>query len=125
MEALVERSDVGLVVVATAHDSLAAVTTAAFLRRAGHRVCGKKGKIDITGLGGSYGVERLSWYRMLPEMGPPETTIWEYPMADDSWENEMGEFLEDIRLDRQPSAGLADAQAALRVIEEVYRVSGM
>jgi predicted dehydrogenase len=88
-------------------------------------IYGKNGKIDISGLGGSYGVERLSWYRMLPEMGPPETTIWEYPMADDSWENEMGEFLEDIRLDRQPSAGLADALAALRVIDEVYRVSEM
>ena len=32
-----------------------------------------------TGLGGSYGVERLTCYRMLPEMGPPETTAWEYP----------------------------------------------
>ena len=28
----------------------------------------------IDGLGGSYGVERLTWYRMLPEMGPPDTT---------------------------------------------------
>ena len=88
-------------------------------------IYGKKGKLEISGLGGSYGVERLSWYRMLPEMGPPETTIWEFPMADDSWENEMSEFLEDIRLDREPSAGLPDALAALRVIEEVYRVSGM
>ncbi len=88
-------------------------------------IYGKSGKLEISGLGGSYGVERLSWYRLLPEMGPPETTIWEFPMADDSWENEMGEFMEDIRLDRQPSAGLADALAALRVIEEVYRASGM
>jgi len=84
-------------------------------------VYGKRGKLEISGLGGSYGVERLAWYRMLPEMGPPETTIWEYPMADDSWEHEMAEFQEDIRQDRRPAAGLADAQAALRVIEEVYR----
>lgn len=84
-------------------------------------IYGKVGKLEVSGLGGSYGVERLAWYRMLPEMGPPETTMWEYPMADDSWEQEMAEFLEDIRRDRRPSAGLADAQAALRVVEEVYR----
>ena len=40
------------------------------------------GKLQIDGLGGSYGIERLTHYRMLPEMGPPETTIWEYPQGD-------------------------------------------
>jgi D-glycero-alpha-D-manno-heptose-7-phosphate kinase len=34
------------------------------------------GKLQVDGLGGSYGVERLSWCRMLPQMGP-ETTIWD------------------------------------------------
>jgi predicted dehydrogenase len=86
-------------------------------------VYGKVGKLEISGLGGSYGVERLAWYRMLPEMGPPETEIWEYPMADDSWEQEMAEFLEDIRQDRKPSCGLPDAAAALRVIEAAYRAT--
>ena len=42
-------------------------------------IYGRAGKLEIDGLGGSYGVERLTFYRMLPEMGPPETTIWEYP----------------------------------------------
>ena len=44
-------------------------------------------------------------------------------MADDSWDVEFREFLDDIRLGRQPSAGIADAQAALRVIEKVYEES--
>ena len=35
----------------------------------------------------------------------------------------FAEFLEDIRLGRQPAAGLADAQAALRVVEKVYQES--
>jgi predicted dehydrogenase len=87
-------------------------------------IYGKLGKLDLSGLGGSYGVEKITWYRMLPEMGPPETTSWEYPMGDDSWAVEMAEFFEDIRLDRKPSAGLSDAQAALRVIESIYRESG-
>ncbi len=84
---------------------------------------GKTGKLHIEGLGGSYGVERLTHYQMLPEMGPPPTTVWEYPMADDSWAVEFAEFLEDIRLNRPPAAGLADAHAALTIVEQVYRVS--
>ena len=85
---------------------------------------GRSGKLHIDGLGGSYGVERLACYKMLPEMGPPETTMWEYPMADDSWEVEMAEFLEDIELGRKPAAGLADAVAALDIVDAIYRRSG-
>lgn len=87
-------------------------------------IYGRDGKLDLSGLGGSYGTEKLTWYKMLPEMGPPETTCWEYPMADDSWAVELAEFYDDIRLDRAPAAGLADAHAALKIIEQVYKESG-
>ena len=83
-------------------------------------IYGRLGKLEISGLGGSYGVERLAYYAMLPEMGPPETTVWDYPMADNSWEVEFEEFLRDIRLGRTAEPGLAEAEAALRVIEKVY-----
>jgi predicted dehydrogenase len=86
-------------------------------------IYGRDAKLEISGLGGSYGVERLACYRMLPGMGPPETTIWEYPFADDSWERETAEFLEDIRLHRQPSPGIAEAEEALRIVERVYEES--
>jgi hypothetical protein len=36
----------------------------------------------------------------------------------------MQEFLKDIRLGREPSAGLADAAAALDVVHRIYRESG-
>jgi predicted dehydrogenase len=88
------------------------------------QIYGKTGKIEITGLGGSYGVERIAYYRMKPEMGPPETTIWEYPMLDDSWTVEFAEFVDDIRLMRTPAAGLREAMAVLGVIERIYEVSG-
>ena len=87
-------------------------------------ICGRDGKLEITGLGASYGTERLAFYAMKPEMGPPETTVWEYPMADDSWEAEFADFLEDIRLKRQPRPGIADAQAVLGVVERVYQENG-
>jgi predicted dehydrogenase len=87
-------------------------------------VYGRRAKLHVEGLGGSYGVERLAFYKMLPEMGPPETTIWEYPRSDESWALEFTEFLEDIRLGREPSAGLTDARAALSVVDEIHGLSG-
>ena len=87
-------------------------------------IYGHHGKLEISGLGGSYGVERITHYRMLPEMGPPETTVWEYPMSDNSWRVELEEFFDDIRFDRQPAAGLKDAIAALKIVEKIYKGSG-
>ena len=87
-------------------------------------IYGRAGKLQIDGLGGSYGVERLVWYRMLPQMGPPETTAWEFPMADNSWDTEMSEFFEDIEKERPSSPGLADALAVLEIVERIYEHSG-
>jgi predicted dehydrogenase len=83
-------------------------------------IYGRTGKLHIEGLGGSYGIERLAHYQMRAEMGPPDTTIYEYPQGDRSWELEFAEFLEDIRLGREPAAGLEAARAALTVVEAVY-----
>jgi predicted dehydrogenase len=87
-------------------------------------IYGRNGKLEINGLGGSYGVEKISFYRMLPQMGPPETTTWEYPFPDESWNLEFAEFLDDIRLGREPGAGLRDALAVAKVINAIYRKSG-
>jgi predicted dehydrogenase len=87
-------------------------------------IYGRTGKLQIDGLGGSYGVERLTFYRMLPEMGPPEMTSWDYPRGDDSWALEFQEFLDDISQRRTPSAGLAEARAALDVVAKIYEASG-
>ena len=87
-------------------------------------IYGRVGKLDISGLGGSYGVERLTHYKMLPEMGPPETASWEYPRGDASWALEFAAFLEDIRLGRTPEPGLADARAALEVVAKIYALNG-
>lgn len=84
-------------------------------------IYGRDGKLHWEGLGGSYGLERLTYYRMLPQMGPPETTCWEYPRGDESWKLEMAEFFEDIRLKRTPVPGLKEARAALAVVEQLQR----
>lgn len=87
-------------------------------------IYGKNAKLHIEGLGGSYGVERLSYYKMLPEMGPPETFIFEYPRGDQSWKIEMDEFFDDILLNRKSVPGPEEAIAALEVVEQIYRTSG-
>jgi hypothetical protein len=57
---------------------------------------------------------------MQPEMGPPPTTIYEYPMTDDSWNCEFQAFVEDIENRRARCPGVNDAQAALRIVERLY-----
>jgi predicted dehydrogenase len=87
-------------------------------------IYGRDGKIAIDGLGGSYGPERLTFYRMLPQMGPPETTVWEYPSGDASWSLETSAFLDDIRLGREPEPGLRAGIRTLEIVGDIYRRSG-
>ena len=75
-------------------------------------------------LGGSYGVERVTWYKMGPEMGPPETCTWENPMDDDFWRIETVAFLDDIEAGRQDSCRPEDGIATLRIVETIYERSG-
>jgi len=84
-------------------------------------IYGRDAKIAIDGLGGSYGPERLTFYKMLPQMGPPETKVWEYPAGDDSWGLETEAFLDDIRLDREPAPGLREGIRVLETVEMIYQ----
>ena len=86
-------------------------------------IYGRDAKLHWEGLGGSYGLEKLTFYKMLPQMGPPETTIWEFPRGDESWRIEMQEFFDDIRLKRTPVPGLQEAKAAMAVVEKIYASS--
>jgi predicted dehydrogenase len=86
-------------------------------------VFGRVGKLQIDGLGGSYGPERLTYYRMLPEMGPPEMTSWEYAGADVSWRGEFEHFGECVRLGLSPSGSLHDGLANLEVVQSLYQRS--
>ena len=84
-------------------------------------IYGRKGKLHLEGLGGSYGVESLTLYRMLPGMGPPETTRWEYPFPDRSWEAETAEFIAAINEGRRPLGDANEAVATMAVIERIYQ----
>jgi predicted dehydrogenase len=84
-------------------------------------IYGRKGKLTIEGLGGSYGLEKLTFHRMLPQMGPPETKSWEFPPPDRSWELEFQDLICAIEEDRTPMAGIVDAYATLKLVDEIYK----
>ncbi|WP_438479492.1 Gfo/Idh/MocA family protein [Oleiharenicola lentus] len=85
---------------------------------------GRDAKVSIDGLGGSYGPERCTYYKMLPQMGPPEITVWDYPAGDNSWALELAAFESDIRQQRAPSPGLHEGIRTLEIVEHIYRTSG-
>ena len=84
-------------------------------------IYGRHTKLHIDGLGGSYGVEKLFHYQMKPEMGIPDTKVYEFPGPDESWRNEMLAFERDVELKRKPDAGLAEVRAALQIVEAIYK----
>lgn len=84
-------------------------------------VYGRFAKAHVEGLGGSYGRERLTLYRMLPQMGPPETHSMEFDGPDESWAREMENFAAAIEKGTPLCGDLHDAMAALRIVEEVRR----
>ncbi len=82
-------------------------------------VYGQTGKLHVDGLGGSYGTETLAWYRMLPEMGPPESQVWTFDQPDASWGMETEAFAAAVNGEDSPGATLEDAMAALAIVQAV------
>lgn len=77
-------------------------------------------KLVIDGLGGSYGVEKLTHYQMRPELGPPDAAVYEYPGPDLSWSLEFEELLAAIAQGRRPQGDVQDALAALSIVDSAY-----
>jgi predicted dehydrogenase len=80
----------------------------------------ERARLDLDGLGGSYGTERLTVHAMRPEMGPPETTTREWAAPDESWRLEIEDFMADLDGSPPVGAGLDDAASVLQLIDEAY-----
>jgi predicted dehydrogenase len=87
-------------------------------------IYGKMGKLEINGLGGSYGTEKLTYFKMNSEMGPPETFSWEYPMQDNSWTTEIKQFIDDIVNGSRNSSNLESSLRILNLVNEIYVRTG-
>lgn len=75
-------------------------------------------KIQVDGLVGSYGPQRLRIYQMGPELGPPALEAFSYPHVDDSWRAEWEHFAEAM-LAADGRALLGDLQSARDAWEQV------
>jgi predicted dehydrogenase len=80
-------------------------------------------KLQIDGLIGSYGPQRLRIYRMRPELGPPDLEEIEYPPVDSSWVLEWEHFARAIEEGATLMGGLGDAAYAWECIEAAYASS--
>jgi predicted dehydrogenase len=83
----------------------------------------ERAKIEVSGLGGSYGTETLTLYEMLPEMGPPTCRQQQWPDVDDSWGRELNDVIAAIDSGGETlGATIDDAVAALSIVDAAYRV---
>ncbi|NBY20834.1 gfo/Idh/MocA family oxidoreductase [bacterium] len=86
-------------------------------------VFGKKGKLQIWGLGRSYGTEELRYYRVKPEMGVPEFTSYNFPEEDQSWNLEWKSFVDSIEGKEAEISKLEDGFKALEIVYQAYNQS--
>ena len=70
----------------------------------------KTGKIEINGLGGSYGKEMLYFYKMSKKFGKPKLQVYRFDSKTDlSWKKELFDFTQAINLKKKVKCGLNDA----------------
>jgi predicted dehydrogenase len=87
------------------------------------QIYGKKGKILISGKGGSYGQERLILYKMKKKMGKP--SVKEYIFNENnsnSWEKEINNFYKQIKK-KNFSNNLESSYKNLKLIKKIYKLN--
>lgn len=82
----------------------------------------RRAKLEVEGLVGSYGPQRLRIYRMSPQLGPPVVEEFVYPDRDDSWAREWASFADAIDAEdvHRLRGDLADARYSWQQIECAY-----
>lgn len=83
-------------------------------------IFGRTGKLQIEGLGGSYGVETLKFYKMSKQLGPPKLKTFKFLEEDDSWKRELQDFLLCIKKNRKCNS-LINSLKVFKTIDELYK----
>lgn len=78
-------------------------------------------KLEVNGLGRSYGKEKLIFYMMKKQMGPPNIKEYIFPQKDLSWKKELEDFNRDIINNLKPIPGIDEAIINLKTIKEIYK----
>jgi predicted dehydrogenase len=87
-------------------------------------IYGRTGKILVSGIGRSYGKETLTYYKMLPEMGPPKIETFDFPEEDRSWELDMKNLVDHIQNGTPLWGDLKSAHYALTQVRAAYQANG-
>ena len=69
-------------------------------------------------------MERLTFYKMLPEMGIPKSETWEFTGRDESWRIEFNMFIDDVINGTSNSNNVESSQKVLNLISDAYEKSG-
>jgi predicted dehydrogenase len=83
----------------------------------------RTGKLQVDGLQGSYGPQRLTVHAMKPELGPPDTEHFGFGREDVSWAAEW-ESVHAAVTAGEPVADLDSVRYCWTVIESAYAANG-
>lgn len=83
----------------------------------------KTAKIQIDGLGRSYGKEKMTLYKMRPEMGPPEVEEFEFEEEDISWAIENKIFFDRIKKEDYSPTALEEGKYVHEIISKIYKLN--
>lgn len=81
----------------------------------------EKAKLHISGLGGSYGPETLTLYKMKPQMGPPDIVNYDFSPDDRSWYLENEIFFNRIKQKDTSPSGILQAKYVLETVDKIYK----
>jgi predicted dehydrogenase len=84
-------------------------------------VFGERGSLNIEGLGGSYGTERLIVASRKPEGGVPVTEEESFEGLDLSWQAEWADFIRAVTEKRAYWGTPEDGVAVMTLIDALYR----
>ena len=85
-------------------------------------VYGSRGSLTVSGLGASYGVEKLTVSKHDPQ-GPFAGRTIEYRGDDSSWKSEWEEFTRSIAQRSQPLGNGEDGLRSMQIVNAAYTAS--
>ena len=83
----------------------------------------RTGKLQVDGLQGSYGPQKLTVYAMSPQLGPPETDVYDFVPGDVSWGREW-EHVRAAVTGGEPLDDLRGARWCWELVEQAYAANG-
>lgn len=84
-------------------------------------IVGNDGYVIMTGLGGTYGIEKvIIGKKAPPNVWPPEETVFTYEHPEICWQNEWNDFILSITNNQTPFGSGIDGLEALKLVFKIY-----